>query len=348
MKKIYDILNDVKTEIKSYEIEEMTDIEKKKLKNKMFNNIRKTSDKRRKMIASIVGVIIVVGALGGSLYAYDKLHMNDIYKEKAEDYDVNEHYDKVLMETVYDGEVVIDTNYEESPIEFEVLMAAKGEHSIIYSILVTHNYDMSEGKIGLDIDTQVPDEVKDTEGDHLLGTGWGGGAEDTDALEENQDIYNFTIAFNENSDISEIDRLTIQVNPLEFLLDEYGMAITSYNYIDTSKYWTITFPITQEYNDFLYDIENISIPDENYILDKICIEPSGISLLFKTRFIGFPSEKFDINVEFADGSKMTGIEYNSSRADNTYIAEVYHSFNALVDVEDIVAIEIDGQLIELK
>ncbi len=348
MKKIYDVLNDVQTDIKAYEIEEMTEIEKKKLKNKCLDNIKQNERKHKKMVASIAGALVAVCLVGGSIYAYEKLHIKDIYKERAQDYDSNEHYDKTLMETAYNGEVIIDTNYEESPIEFEVLMAAKGEHSIIYSILVTHNYDMSEGRIGLSMDTPVPDEVKDTEGDNLLGTGWGYGEEDTDALQENQDIYNFTIAFNEKSDISEIDSLTIQVNPLGYLLDEYGIPLTSHNYVDTSKYWEITFPITQEYNDCLYDIENISIPDENYILDKIYIEPSGISLLFKTRFIGFPSEILDINIIFADGSKMTGVEYDSSRADNTYTAEVRHGFNALVDVEDIVAIELDGQLIELK
>lgn len=343
MKTVYDILNDVHTDIDVYNIEVMSDIETKKMQKKCSNTIRKSKARNKRMVASIAWIIVTVVAIGGTIYAYSENLLGDVYEEQATDYEENVHYDKELIESQYNEEIIMESNVKSDIIEFEVLLAAKGERSIMYSILVTHNYDTSKGKVLLSMYDDYPDEGIS----YGLGYGWTFTKYDSVILNESQEIHNVTMIVDDTVDMAKFNELIIEVSPTFYGIYDEKIKSDFYESINEASYWHITFPIVQTYNDYYYDVKNVEIGDTGYTVDGIYVTPSGITVEYIWNGLTTTSKDLRLSAIMTNGDKlgefrMNGGTVTSGRAEMTYV------FDALIKTEDISAVEIEGQLIELK
>ena len=351
MKTVYDILNDIHTDIEIYDTEIMSDIEIKKMKRRCKRSIRNTSRRVNKLVATITGVILVMGTVGGTLYAYEQGLLENVFKERNSDYEENVHYNKMLMESQYTGDIVIETNVDEELVDFEVLLAAKGKHSIICVIVVTYNRDLADEEFAV----SSPQVAKfDSVYEKLVfDTGWGvsGWIENSIKLDENQELSCVSLVCDESEDISDLEIVN-----LEFI--QRGKEI--YYEYDNNKFpvasdgkagcWYVSVPITQTYEDFYYDIENTTVLEDSVIIDKIYLDPSKLNIIINTE--RNYNDIFFENIEliFSNGDKLDVKEISTAVGGGgyDYYVDVCYHFDALIKANDVVAIEIEGQLIELK
>ena len=187
-KNIYEMLNDVKTDINDYKKEELNDIEKKKLKNQFRKSIN-TKRRNKKSIVAAATVMVIVGSIG--LFGTDAgaeimAKMSESISSSIGVHKDLDNYNTVVNKCITDNGITIQLN--------EVILD-QSQNQLIISETVSFQNMLNENDV---YDTEKTIYINNKK---VKFTSASGGSWKTDGYSE-QSVYEYDLSSLKDVDLS--------------------------------------------------------------------------------------------------------------------------------------------------
>lgn len=325
----------------------------------------KSAGRKRKNALKVAIAAVAVIICSGSALAMNGDYLKKFYESKMKKVD-EKYIDREFLEGKYELPIDLKTDDESDLLSFEVLQADKGEHAISYAVVVTVNHKESYEEAAY---YDVLSRLTLVGMEDALDSGWGWRVttytDDTAqalGLEKNQILEIMECQYDESVDLSEVQSLQViyqYVSKIQETQGEYGTDLEVFE-IDRDHVWTVEVPLQQDYEDYVVEVgESYVIGEYEIKLETIRVSPLGVDFIYKNPSNGklFPSgyiaeSGVDIKLKMMDGKKISmkrfGEGFSSSHNGDTNWMQERVNFRVPMDVDQIVGIEIDGELIKIQ
>lgn len=369
MRDVYQILNNVVTDMNLYETIRMTQEEKERYKAAFQDNVNM---KKKMGVAKRIGyrwsgivAAIAIILCSGTVLAYRTGFLREYFMEKA-DTQKGAYYDYAFMDQEYMQEIKINSNYDSDLLDFEVLVAEKGESTVSFAVLVTIKDEQEhEGNWGYNLNVMpwFPEaEIESV----AMGVGFEEqGAEEASQLAENQVLLYWEYHCGMGSDLSRVSEIQLQVvNPSvvdwdsgeEEMLEDHAY-----------QQWTLTIPLQNavELEKTYFLDKELIMKGEAIHLSSVVLTPGAVSFYYEgtggNMELGSMGEDdsslFDADsvvLQMEDGTQLLLKELlkededcqSSMIEDEEYID--CFALKVPMDHSKVTGIILDGQTIELK
>ncbi|MBQ4058612.1 MAG: hypothetical protein IJD40_06755 [Lachnospiraceae bacterium] len=320
---------------------------------------------KRKNALKVAIAAMAVIICSGSALAMNGEYLKKFYESKMKKMD-EKYIDREFLEGKYELPIDVKTDDESDLLSFEVLQADKGEHAISFAVVVTVNHEESYEEAAY---YDVLSRLTLVGMEDALDSGWGwivttytDDTAQTLGLEKNQILQIMECQYDESVDLSEIERLQVSyqyVDKVQEVQGEYGMDLEMFE-IDHNHVWTVEVPLQQDYEDYVVEVGKSYVIGENEIkIETIRVSPLGVDFFYKIPSYskvsptGYMEENdIDIMLKMMDGKKISllrfGEEISSCYDGDTNWMQERVNFRVPMDVDQIVGIEIDGELIKIQ
>lgn len=325
--------------------------------------VRRKTNKALKVAVAAMALIVC----SGTVLAMNGDYLKKLYESRMNG--ISEKYvDREFMEGEYELPIDVTTDTENDLLTFEVLQADKGEHTISFAVVVTVNHPESYNdsvfySVSSDLTLTGMEDTHWTTGDGWTVTTYADGMAQTLGLEKNQILEIMEYQYDESVDLSQVESLQVNyryVDKVQEVQGAYGQDLEMVE-IDHNHVWTVSVPLQQDYEDYVVEVGKTYKIGENEIKMKtIRLSPLGLDFVYENLSdsrltpIGYIEESsVNIKLKMDDGHEisMNKVSEGSGSCfddeENKCIKERFN-FKVPIDIEQIVGVELDGELIEIQ
>lgn len=329
---------------------------------KTKNTGRKTNKTLKVAIAAMAVIIC-----SGSALAMNGEYLKKFYESKMNKVD-EKYIDREFLDRKYELPIDVKTDDESDLLQFEVLQADKGEHNITFAVVITVNHEESyDSSAYYEVFSEIALVGKE-EALFESGSGWtvttytNGNMAHALGLQKNQILAIMEYQYDESVDLSEVDKLQVSygyVDEVREIQSKSGRDMEVFE-IDHDHVWAMEVPVQENYEDYVVELgENYVIGGNEIKIETIRVSPLGVTFIYgklpngELHSMGYLEESdVDIMLKMMDGKKISllrfGEEISSCYDGDTNWMQERVNFRVPMDVDQIVGIEIDGELIKIQ
>lgn len=263
--------------------------------------------KRTPMVKAAIAVLAVI-LISGTTMAYGSDILERFYNMQDVEVDSKYLYSE-LAQSNYDGEITVKTDNQTDDVDFQVLMAKKGTHTVTVAMLITLNSFQVPDVPGYRLSDYIVSDVDEK----ALGIDdkvvfWRGGWESAShnnelELKENQILFYNEYEFDEGVDLTGLNGMEIYFERFSYLLMPEDISSDSSDMIferamptEEGEGWTVEIPISDEnYTDLCYSVNSVhDLLGQRIYIKQITVSPKALSFQFD----------HDKTVEAEDGNNL--------------------------------------------
>ncbi|MBQ9984617.1 MAG: hypothetical protein IJP29_08505 [Lachnospiraceae bacterium] len=336
---------------------------------------KQKSPKKMKRAMKVAAAAIAVIICSGTALATNGTYLREFYESRLNGID-EKYVDDSFFDATYDLPVEVQTDDESGLLDFQVLQIAKSTHTIAIATVVTVNHPESYEKatsydVGLDLELVGMEEAHWQRGcgnkiDWDSSGLYGKGIAQELGLKKNQVLILYEYQYEDDVDLSQVEEANLTWRHVSYIKQDPANEEESViEWIDNETEWTMKVGVRQDYSDRVVELnQRFHIGKREFQIEKIHVTSFGIGFLYEKQHdftwemkeeiptdctINDHYDKFKLVM--SDGNKVAMTRVCEERAgydgDSGYAIDEFQ-FKVPLDVEQIVGVEIDGTLVELK
>lgn len=328
----------------------------------------KSMNKAMKVAVAALAVIIC----SGTALATNGTYLREFYESRINGID-EKYVDLDFIEGKYDLPVEVTTDDESGLLDFQVLQMDKSEHTISVAVLVTVNHpDSFDEALFYDVSWDL--EIVGME-DVLWETGLGWNLDcyreemaQTLGMGKNQFVFFQKYRYDDSVDLTQAEKIKMKCKYVHYWKEDSAEPdSTMLVPIDEEHEWEMIMAVQQQYSDDVVELNrSFQLGEREFYIQKMRLSPTGLGFVYEA-FEDSTMEPSDTisttayiyNYEqecklvMSDGHKIAISQIAEGSAgyvedvDKNYLYDEF-SFGVPIDTEQIVGVEIAGELIEIK